>query len=291
MPLHYEGEAFTTEELLDLISSKGIIIEDEARARQVLQNVSYTRLKSYLKPGSTFEKAYALYGFDRRLRELIFHEMEKIEISIRTRMAYVSNGLDKGYWFTNEAHFKSGSNFQWMLRHLQQELDRSDNESILHFKEKYDNPFPPSWITFEAASMGTLQTIYSNILDQSLREEIASYYGLRPAVFLSWVKHLVWLRNSCAHHNRVWNNTPSVKATLPSGLAGIFPDIRDKDRLHIYFSLCIIKYFIDSIKPDNSFSTRLKVLIHSFKDVDPALMGFPPLWEDSVFWKRNSRGF
>ena len=106
----FHGSALSFEDQIKLLKSQGLIIEDEKKALRVLQNVSYSRLKSYLvplmedrathrfKPGATMDQAYALYGFDRRLRELIVHEMEKIEVSIRAHMAYTSSSDDSGYW-------------------------------------------------------------------------------------------------------------------------------------------------------------------------------------------------
>ena len=67
-----------------MLRSQGLIIADEARAELIFNNISYNRLKSYLypfwedrathqfRPGVTLEDVYALYGFDRRFRELIF---------------------------------------------------------------------------------------------------------------------------------------------------------------------------------------------------------------------------
>lgn len=293
----YQGEAFEPDDILEMLRSQGLQIDDPDRARHILENVSYTRLKNYLvslmdnrqthhfRPGASFEDAYALYGFDRRLRELVFHELEKIEISFRTRMAYVMNGKEKGYWFLNPEHFRNASRHNYILGHISQELKRSDNEAIAAFYEKYSNEFPPSWITLEAASMGTLWTIYDELGDPELRERIASYYGMTPRVFSSWAKHLVSVRNSCAHHNRFWNNRVSSLATLPEDMVFPFPKMEQKDRIKVYFTCCIIKYFQDRIKPNNTFAQRLKELVGNFKMVDPAQMGFPRLWTKEDFWK------
>lgn len=288
--MYYQGEAYSIDGIIKMLQSQGLIV-DYDRAYHVLSNVSYTRLKNYLvffmedrdthkfRPGTTFEDAYALYGFDRRLRELIFHEMEKIEISIRTRMAYASNGSEKGYWFLNPEHFKSKREHERILRHLKSELDRSDNEAIIHFRQKYTNEFPPSWLALEAASMGTLWNLYDSVSDFALRKNVASYYGMPTKIFSSWVKHLVEVRNDCAHHNRVWNGEPHYKAELPFGLDKPFPAMKEEDRNHIFMTLSIIKYFQDTIKPDNTFEQRLRTLLGNFKTyVDPTIMGFPEDW-------------
>lgn len=299
MKSRYQGEAFSIDDVIALLQRKGLEV-DHDRAFQVLSNVSYQRLKNYLaflldpqqhnrfRSGATFEHAYALYGFDRRLRELIFHEMEKIEISIRTRIAYACNGGEKGYWYLNPVYFKSEKRHERILDHLRQELNRSDNEGIAKFREKYLDEFPPSWLALEAVSMGTLWTIYDELADEQIRERIASYYGMTPRVFISWVKHLVAVRNNCAHHNRVWNSVPSVKAMLPEGLSRPFPKMRDDDRNHIYMTLCIIKYFQDTVKPTNSFALRLKTLVGNFKMIDPADMGFEADWDKTAFWQTKN---
>lgn len=317
MKPEYRGEAFNLDGILDMLRGQGLEIEDDAKARRVLSNVSYTRLKSYLvplmedrrshrfRPGASFDYAYALYGFDRRLRELIFHEMEKIEISIRTQMAYACNAEEMGYWFLNPAHFKSQKGFERIVKHLKMELERSDNEAIRNFYDKYSNEFPPSWLTLEAASMGTLVTMYECLGDEKIKQRIASHYGMSPLLFLSWIRHLLALRNDCAHHNRVWNKAPGVKAMLPeygdgrgvalgSG-AGVasdggftvsrpFPRLSESDRHHLYLSFCIIKYFVDTIKPENSFSARLRILINNFPMINASLMGFPRDWSEQSYW-------
>lgn len=293
----YESEAYSHDDIISLLKSQGLIIDDEKRVRHILTNVSYTRLKNYLmalteegkprrfKPGASFEQAYALYGFDRRLRELIFHEMEKIEISIRTHIAYASNGSEKGYWYTNPAHFKTPKSHGHLMRHIMQELERSDNEAVLNFRKKYKNDFPPSWVAFEALSMGTLTRIYEGMNDDTMRRRISDYYGLSPEVFTSWIRHLVAIRNSCAHHNRVWNSPPPVRAVIPVSTAHPFPAMREQDKEHIYFTLCIIKYLQNTVKPANTFAGRLKTLIGNFKVIKPTAMGFPPGWESSSFWQ------
>ncbi|MEE1081226.1 MAG: Abi family protein [Bacteroidales bacterium] len=72
---------------------------DEVYAAQVLEHISYYRFAAYLRPmeadkvthqlnpGATFENALSLYQFDAKLRELIFDAIQKIEISLRSKMS------------------------------------------------------------------------------------------------------------------------------------------------------------------------------------------------------------
>jgi len=283
----FKGYALTFEQQVDHLASQGLIIEDRDRAIHVLQNVSYSRLKSYMipfmvdrdshsfAPGTTFEKIYALYGFDRRFRELVFHELEKIEISIRARIAYASMDKDGGYWFTKPEYFSDRSKHQYLLQRIESEVNRSDNDSIKRFREKYSNRFPPCWLTLEATSMGTLSALYDAIAPGQFKRKLSEYYGVSDVVFASWLHHLVYVRNLCAHHSRLWNNTMSIEALVPKTSRYVFPNQAPDAGKHVYLTLCIIKYLIDTIKPANTFQKRLDDLLSSFPSVDKRKMGFP----------------
>ena len=293
----FHGEPLDIAGLLDMLEGQGLAIEDRERATHILQNVSYSRLKPYLvtlmedrathrfQKGASMELAYALYGFDRRLRELIFHEMEKIEISVRTHLAYATSGSEHGYWFTESKYFKNASRHRYILSRIQQELRKSDNDGIIEFREKYTNEFPPSWLTLEATSMGTLSTIYDEMAPGSVKRSVAQYYGLSDDVFAAWLHHLVYVRNTCAHHSRLWNKRLTIRGKLPEKPRHYFPYMSREDTERIYFTLCMVKYMQNVIKPTNTFAQRLRSLIDHFPQVDVKKMGFPRNWKEDPLWK------
>lgn len=294
----FKGEYLPIGDLIGLLRSQGLAIEDEARARNILANVSYARLKSYLiplmedrgshrfRPGASFEQAYALYGFDRRLRELIFHEMEKFEISLRTHISYVTSDSDRGYWFTNPDYFKNPRAHDRLLKKILSEINRSDNDSIVRFREKYSNDFPPCWLALEATSMGTLSILYEDMRPGPVKNRISDYYGVNEETLISWIQHLVYVRNYCAHHNRLWNKHLSVPGPYPDNSRGAFAIDRGYDPRSIYATCCILKYLVNVIKPDNNFAVRLRNLIDSFTIVSTAPeMGFPSGWKGDPFWR------
>lgn len=296
----YKGEALDLNGLFTMLESQGLAIEDKQRALQILSNVSYSRLKSYLVPlmesrtphrfipGSSIEQAYALYGFDRRLRELIFHEMEKVEISIRTRMSLATSGEEVGYWFLNPEHFRNRSEHNYILRKIKNDVDHSDEDSIKSFKAKFSNEFPPSWITLEATSMGTLSYIYDNMASGPLKTAISSYYGLPENEFGAWLRHIVYVRNICAHHARLWNKNIKIPAPAPQHCRHHFPEYGPDSEHRVYGTLCIVKYLQDTIKPTNSFAYRLKTLLDAFPIIRAKqyeAMGFPKEWREDPLWK------
>ena len=298
----YTGTALQTDDIIAMLKSQGLVIEDEPQAKHILRNVSYSRLKAYMvplmesrsthrfRPGATFNQAYAYYGFDRRFRELVFHELEKVEISIRTHIAYALNGSENGYWFTNPDHFKDKKKHKYLLINLKREVERSDVDAIRSFRAKYSNEFPPSWITLEATSMGTLATIYDEMKPGQVKDHIAAYYGLDALTFASWLHHIVYIRNICAHHGRLWNHTLTVCARIPERPKHRFPKVRKGVETNAYYTLCIIKYLQNTVKPANTFAARLKALIDSYPltgTKELASMGFPKEWRADEFWTDN----
>ena len=293
----FKERAYGIDEIIDMLEKQGLKVEDRTRAVHVLENVSYSRLKSYLvplmenrnphrfKPDATFEQAYIYYGFDRRLRELVFHEMEKIEISVRTHIAYASEGSEGGYWFTNPEHFRNKSSHSYILRKIKKDVDNSDNDAIVSFRKKYSNDFPPCWLTLEAVSFGTVCVMYAEMSSVEMKERISSYFGLDCATFTSWLNHMVYIRNYCAHFNRLWNKHLGHRAKLPEKTAKRFAQVGYESVGSVYLTLCIIKYLQNRVKPENTFASRLRALIDSFPFVDTSLMGFPAHWKDDPFWQ------
>jgi abortive infection bacteriophage resistance protein len=57
------------------------------------------------------------------------------------------------------------------------------------------------------------------------------------------------------------------------------------DPLRIYFNLCIIKYFLDVISPQNDMKVKIDTLLANYPDIDIAAMGFPRGWECEPLWQ------
>ena len=204
---------------LALLKSRGMKFADDEKALHLLENISYHRLSSYwhpliadrqnqiFKPGATFETAFNLYKFDHELRLLIISELEKIEISVRTKMAYLLSVRHGTFWIDNPALFANTAVYQATLSKIDEEMSRSDDENIVSFKLQFSNPYPPSFMTLEVTSFGTLLRLYNNLLPGKLKKDIAANFGLPDTVFASWLHSIVSIRNVCAHHERLWVKT------------------------------------------------------------------------------------
>jgi abortive infection bacteriophage resistance protein len=227
-----------------------------------------------------------MYRFDRKLRMLLFNEIEKIEVAIRSAMNnIVSDALNDVFWMTNVAYFNNAAGFAKSLNLLQTELNRTKEEFIGHFSNKYIEPFPPAWMISEVIPLGVLCSIYNNLKNTGIRKKVAAKFSLPVPVFSSWILILANLRNVCCHHNRTWNKDHLV---IPADIRKpAFPWINciTTDSKRIYYRICIIKYLLFTVSPNNRFTEKLKLLLAEYPTVDIQAMGFPANWESEPLWK------
>ena len=293
---HYTERPLTIDEQIALLKQRGLDFANESKAHHVLSHVSYFRLKSYLtpltsnkemwifKPNATFDTAYRLYKFDSKLRKLIAAELEKVEISIRTQMAYQLAKDYGAFWFVEKDNFTNHDKHTNLLASISAELTRSDDDQILRFKKEYDDDMPPAWMTMEVSSFGTLSMLYSYFKPGHTKREIAKFYGVSDSVFESWLHSIVYVRNICAHHSRLWNRALRIRPLSPRKTAKPFISIATINN-RVYYVLSIIQYLMQTINPSSTFSTRLKQLISHFPEVNPSAMGFPKNWEEEPLWR------
>lgn len=291
----YNQPQISVSEQIRLLKSEGLEFSDENRAQHILENISLFRMKSYLmpfrksgsrtfKPGANFDDAYSLYKFDSELRKMICSEMEKIEISIRTQLSLIMGDEAGIYWFEDGSNFRNANRHAGLLANLEAELRRSDDDAIVDFQHRYSNAFPPSWMTFEVSSFGTLSMMYRWLNAGHARRKVARFYGLTDTVMESWLHSIVYVRNICAHHSRLWNRRLSINALVPRRTHLPFVNI-PADTKRVYYIMSILLYFLQAVNPQNTFAARFKLLLSKYPNVDVSAMGFPCDWQDEVLWQ------
>ena len=124
-----------------------MLMEDEQKVENYLMNIGYHRLSAYiypfykspkddmvLKDGTTFKQAQTLYLFDKKLRILLFNEIEKIEIAIRSILANIGcQELGDKYWITRPEYFANADKFNQTLAVIEKELASSKEDYIEDF--------------------------------------------------------------------------------------------------------------------------------------------------------------
>ncbi|KGO92279.1 Abi family protein [Flavobacterium subsaxonicum] len=297
----FTKKAFTIEAQISQLKERGLIINNQDNAQHYLSHISYYRLGEYwfsmqedkenhlFKPNSRFPDVIALYNFDRELRILLFDIIEKIEISLRTKLIYHLSHEFDAWWFQNFEIFIDSKALVKTLASLEEELERTKEVTIKnHFKKhKDDLRFPPSWKSLEQTSFGALSKLYGNLKNNvKSKDTIAIEFGAVNHTYLpSWLQSIAQIRNLCAHHSRLWNkNLPGAPKLLTKPPFAWVNDVPGQFQ-KLYVHLCIMKYLINIIQPENNFTNRLNDLFVKYPNVDPDALGMKPKWQDEELWK------
>jgi len=129
-----------------------------------------------------------------------------------------------------------------------------------------------------------LTKIYDNIKSNQIRKKIAQEFSLSIPVFNSWMTIITVARNNCGHHARVWNRTFALQVLTQRRMTQPWIMIPVNQR-KAYYSLCIIKYFLNIISPNNDMLAKLRWLFVDYPQIDLKAMGFPYGWENEPLWQ------
>ncbi|MDV6316249.1 Abi family protein [Idiomarina sp. HP20-50] len=315
MPLSAVKPFMDYEELIKLLDSRGMTVEDTTRAVRKVSQVGYYRLsgfwypcrvierdedgqvvkvngkpkrKSQFLPNSSFNNTFLLYKFDKRLRLLLLDAIERIEIHLRTIIAHELGRQDPLAYqkqkFINPSELKNyykggrvrNSWIEWSTRQ-QSELSRSKEDCILWHTRNEKNL--PIWVAVEAWSFGTVSK-YFELLKGSYQNKVAAKLGVsNSSLLVRWLQDLNTLRNRCAHHTRVWNQSQNNPIRIPTeqGKADTeyFTSLNldNKHKKKIYGLITIIWYLVRNIGPNSDWIQHVLEEIESIPDLPFDVMG------------------
>ena len=269
--------ATTIEEQIQKLKDRGLIIEDEKKAKEVLLDVGYYRLGSYLFPYEItypnkvdrthklkacthFEDALDLYYFDSDLRILLLKYITRIEINLRTYITYfVSNQYKKNpCWFVDDSFMET--NF---IDSFDAEIytDKFKKHPVIadHHKKYPEDTYAPAWKTIEHMTFGAIFQLFLSITDKEVQSAIANHYNVNKlSIFISYFNAIRYLRNQCAHGDVLFDM--KLPTPLKSGPAGRFNSFTNSN---IIGSIEVVKYFLNQISSHryNEFCKKVDNLL------------------------------
>ena len=128
-------------------------ITDEEKAQHYLSHIGYYRLSAYMYPllsipkeqhlfkqGVTFGKVMMLYRFDKKLRLLLFNEIEKIEVAVRCAIVNFGTEMTSNpFWITDANNFSNTSRCYRSISIIDEELKQTKEKRIAQLRETYNN--------------------------------------------------------------------------------------------------------------------------------------------------------
>jgi len=222
--------------------------------------------------------------------------IERIEVAVRTQWA---NELTIG---NNDAHaymkpelFKAPWKHQKNMAKVASELTSSSETFVAHYLKKYKHPYlPPTWAMAETLSFGALSHWYANTADNQLKGRVAKSVGIPTVETMEGVLHaLTVVRNTCAHHSRLWNRqftkplpyirklSQVLQINESQGKSG---EIQRQPSKKIFNYLVVIAHMMKTLQPSSHWRQRLTEHISQLNTQQQSSMGFPNDWQTHPFW-------
>ena len=220
----------TLDEQLGIFKSKGLTINDEEEARNILLKENYFFINGYRRVlmvsskeqqlalrkdhdpvTSLTNELYAIFMFDRELRNILFKNLLIIENNIKSIISYKLS-VKYGYKEKNylkESNFTTDNKDKRRVSDVINKMKRqirvnSQNHSAtLHYITNYG--YIPLWVLVKVLSFGLINELYG-ILKPEDQKEIADLYGIEMEDMEIYLSLLANYRNLCAHEDIVFDH-------------------------------------------------------------------------------------
>lgn len=217
----------TLEEQIEILKDKGLVINDIEHAKSILLRENYFFLTGYrflfiksmqdrrFNEGTTFEELYAMFLFDRQLRNILFKNILVFENNLKSITAYVmsKNHGFKEKNYLNKNNFVRDSSKNRQINDLIHKMKRQisingkQHSATSHFIENYG--YIPLWVVVKVLSFGIVGELYT-ILQYEDKKEVADIFKIDIDSFQSYLPILANYRNLCAHEDICYNNRTQI---------------------------------------------------------------------------------
>lgn len=297
----------TLEQQIEILKEKGLVINDVEFAKNVLFKENYFFVTGYrhlfmtqsrakrFNNGTTFDELYAVFLFDRHIRNIMFKNILIVENNIKSIMSYQ---LSKKYGYKEKDYLNPDNFTRDPLRERQIydviskmkrqiRVNGKQHSATQHYMYNYG--YIPMWILVKVLSFGLISELYS-ILKIEDKKGIASYYNIDEEEMSIYLNLLSNFRNICAHEDILYDHRTqrSISNTEYHYKLDIPKDEEDEYKYgkNDLFAMTIIlkqmldeKEFIDFIREleyeINLLDSRVKtVSLNSILN----RIGFPDCW-------------
>ena len=293
----------TIDEQIKILQDKGLIIDDIEYATDILIRENYffisgyrhlflrSKNDRYFLPNTNFSELYALFNFDRQIRNIIFKNLLIVENNMKSIFSYQ---LSKQYGYREKDYLKA-SNFTTnpdkqrqvndLLRKMKRQIrvNGSQHSATSHYLHNYG--YIPLWVVVKVLSFGIVSELFT-VMKKEDQEEISKVYNVSCENLLTYFPILANYRNLCAHEDILYNHRNQKAINDTKYHAAL--DIPILDGEYIYgkddvFALFIILKYI--LRKDefrlmlSEFSYELDILASKLKVIKinkvMDLMGVP----------------
>lgn len=213
----------TIDEQVEILKSKGLVFDDIGYAEDVLLRENYFFISGYrhlfLKspkdrmfiPGTNFKEIYAMFNFDRQIRNIFFKNILIVENNAKSIMSYVLSqkyGIkEKNY--LNPSNFDRSSDKARQVNDLLKKIKRQiringgQHSATMHYMSNYG--YVPLWVVVKVLSFGLISELFT-ILKYEDQKSVCEIYGISVNSLLVYLPILANFRNLCAHEDIMYEH-------------------------------------------------------------------------------------
>lgn len=298
----------TLDEQIEILESKGLIINDYYEAKKTLFRENYFFISGYrhllMRPtekgkfieGATFDELYSIFLFDRRMRNIMFKFILIIENNIKSIISYQ---LSKKYGY-REKDYLNPKNFRIesfkttqvndVISKMKRQIRKNakQHSATAHYVTNYG--YIPLWVSVKVLSFGIISELYTILKDED-RVEIAELYNINDNTLSIYLAILANYRNLCAHEDILYDHITQRRipdSRFHSKLA--IPTIEDEyiyGKNDLYSVVIILKQMLSEREFQdyiNEISYEIDVLSGKLFSVPTTnilnRIGFPNNWRD-----------
>jgi len=288
--------AMTIQEQINLLQSRGMIIDDIEKASEVLLDVGYYRLGFYwfpfelpckkgsqrthqFKPDTNFNDAVKLYYFDYALRNILLKYINRIEVNFRTYMVYHVSNVNKSCptWFVSP-NIVSKHYINSFDKEVYTPKFKRTKVIASHHRNHINDRYAPAWKVLEFMTLGSNVLLYKSLLDLEVQKEISGHFGVKyTSKFENYMDVITCLRNTCAHGGVLYDI--ALHPVITKGPANVSGDEYSK----LHGAIKVVRYLLQhvSINRANDFDNEIEQLVQKYmvstalQDVLANMSGFP----------------
>ena len=284
--------ATTFEQQVKILSSRNISIADSKACEDFLSKVNYYRLSGYLLPFKrtpsdvnciipvSFKTIVNIYRFDAEMRNILSYAIEKIEIYMRTQLAYF-HGIKYGpAGYMDIKNFNGRHDHIRFITHINKCIkDNSKSPVVIHHKNAYAGNFP-IWVIIDFFTCGMLSYFYTDLKNPDKTNLSMSLYNINYQTLSSWMRCLTDLRNRCAHYSRLYYWNFLAVPRMPKGN-------KFTANNQLFSQIYMLKLmYPDKNKWNNDVHKPLVRLFNKYKDsISKEHIGFPYRWKSMLKYK------
>ena len=213
----------TLDEQVNILKEKGLIVEDEELAKEILLRENYFFINGYRTLlmnshkeksfilGATFKELYSIFLFDRYIRNILFKNLMIVENQLKSIISYQLS-RKYGYRDKDYLNIKNFTKDKFKNRRVKDIIDKMKRQvrnngahhmATQHYLVNYG--YIPMWVMVKVLSFGIVCELYS-ILKNEDQVSVADMFGVNTLYLESFLPILSNYRNLCAHEDIVYDH-------------------------------------------------------------------------------------